>query len=211
MIVKNEARTQGDPDRVKSADYRGVTGWRFAPNEAHAIVGNRLIMANNPEILKAVLDLRAEPSQANLAKSASYQSAQDAAGSEGVATLYANMDVLRALPQFTAALDENRNPMGMLLFAPLLESLQDASWMTLGLNVQGDKVKLDLVMDGASNNPDDADRFATPATPTEGAMPALQVPRQIAAMSLYRDLHGSMPRRTSCSRNELPGSSSLRT
>ncbi len=61
--------------------------------------------------------------------------------------------------------------------------------MTAGLSIQGEKIKLDVVMDGASNDPDDADRFATPATSDGGAMPTLQVPRQIAAMSLYRDLH----------------------
>ncbi len=56
MVARSEARKEGAPDRVKSAEYRGVTGWRFAPNEAHAIVGNRLILTNNPEILKTVLD-----------------------------------------------------------------------------------------------------------------------------------------------------------
>jgi hypothetical protein len=189
MVVKNEARNQGDPSRVKSAEYRGVTGWRFAPNEAHAIIGNRLVVSNSPEHLKATLDLRAEPSQASLSAAATYRSARDAAQPGAVATLYANMDVLRAVPQFAAALKENRNPMGMLLFAPLLESLQNANWMTMGLDLEGDKIKLDVVMDGVSNRPDDADHFATPATADDGAMPALTVPRQIAAMSLYRDLH----------------------
>ena len=52
-IARTEAAKQGDPDRVKSADYRGVTGWRFSPNEVHAIVGNRLLLSNKPETLKA--------------------------------------------------------------------------------------------------------------------------------------------------------------
>ena len=30
-IAKGEASKQGSPDRVASADYRGVTGWTFAP------------------------------------------------------------------------------------------------------------------------------------------------------------------------------------
>jgi hypothetical protein len=189
LIAKTEAQNQGDPSRVKSAEYRGVTGWRFAPNEAHALIGKRLVMTNNPELLKSTLDLRAEPSQATIAKAPAYRSAQQAANPDAVATLYANMDVLRALPDFTTALEENRNPMGMLLFAPLLESLQSANWMTMGLGIQGDRVKLDLVMDGASDDPDDADHFATPPTAKDGAMPALRVPQQIATMSLYRDLH----------------------
>ena len=60
VIAKGEAQKQADPERVKSAEYRGVTGWRFAPNESHAIVDKRLIVTNKPELLKAVLDLRAK-------------------------------------------------------------------------------------------------------------------------------------------------------
>ena len=48
-IAKGEATKQGNPDRVASADYRGVTGWTFAPGESHAIIGSRLLLANRPE------------------------------------------------------------------------------------------------------------------------------------------------------------------
>ncbi len=56
LIARTEAGKQGQPDRVKSADYRGVTGWSFAPNHAHAIVGNRLLVANAAEVLTAAID-----------------------------------------------------------------------------------------------------------------------------------------------------------
>ena len=54
LTARNEAQKHNDPDRVKSAEYRGVTGWSFAPKEAHAIIGNRLILANKPDALKAL-------------------------------------------------------------------------------------------------------------------------------------------------------------
>jgi len=58
-IAKAGGEKQGQSERVKSAEYRGVTGWSFGPNESHAIVGNRLMLSNKPEVLRAVADLRA--------------------------------------------------------------------------------------------------------------------------------------------------------
>jgi len=60
-IARGEAEKQGQPGKVLSAEYRGVTGWTFNGKEAHAIIGKRLVIANRVEALKAALDRRAEP------------------------------------------------------------------------------------------------------------------------------------------------------
>ena len=67
-IAKAEAERRGQSDRVKSAEYRGLTGWSFGPNESHTIIGNRLLLSNKAEVLKAVADLRAEPGKSKLAR-----------------------------------------------------------------------------------------------------------------------------------------------
>ena len=47
---------------------------------SHAIVDKRLIVANKPELLKAVLDLRAKEGPACIADAPAYQAAAAAAG-----------------------------------------------------------------------------------------------------------------------------------
>ena len=58
-IARSEAAKRGAPDAVKSAEYRGVTGWTSGGDDAHCIVGNRLLLSNKPAALKDMLDLRA--------------------------------------------------------------------------------------------------------------------------------------------------------
>ena len=66
-IARSEAEKKGQEDRVASVDYKGVKGWTFNGEEAHAIVGNRLIFSNRPEGLKAALELRAAGPSKSLA------------------------------------------------------------------------------------------------------------------------------------------------
>ena len=48
-FARQDAEKEGNPGRVVSAEYRGVTGWTLNPNQVHAIIGNRLVIANRPE------------------------------------------------------------------------------------------------------------------------------------------------------------------
>ncbi len=99
-IAQSEAAKQGDPNRVKSADYRGITGWSFAPNESHAIVGKRLFVTNKPELLKSVLDRTLDKAAGGLAGSANYAAAAKSISSAAKVTLYADMHSLAAIAGF---------------------------------------------------------------------------------------------------------------
>ena len=189
VIAKGEAQKQADPERVKSAEYRGVTGWRFAPNEAHAIVDKRLIVTNKPELLKAVLDLRAKEGPACIADVPAYQAAATAAGPECAARVFANLGVLKEAPQLKEALTKNDNPLGTLLFAPVLSALRQATWIAGGAKIEGNTVRVEFAANGAATDPAAADGFAWPQQAGEGALANIVVPRQIAGISLFRDLH----------------------
>jgi hypothetical protein len=189
LIAKNEADKQNDSKRVKSEEYRGVTGWRFAPNEAHAIVGNRLIIANKPDELKLLLDRQAKEGGKTLADSARFQEARKAADDKSFARLYVDLAALKQLPQLSNALNHYENPLAALLFAPVLGALRESNWITAGVGFQGEGVQLSLLTDGVANDPKAADGFAAFSDASAGAMPNLNVPRQIAAISLLRDLH----------------------
>ncbi|MCL4200850.1 MAG: DUF3352 domain-containing protein [Pirellulaceae bacterium] len=189
FIARSEAEKQGQPDRVKSAEYRGVTGWSVAPKEAHAILGNRLLLTNHPQSLMAAVDRIQDSSQPNLASLPRYQQAHQAFAQPPVASVFARMDVLKQLPKVQAALDQESNPLATLLLAPLMQTLQHAEWLAMGLDVDGMTFSLRLATDGRPVDASEPAGFARSAEPAGGALPNLSVPGQIAAVSLYRDLH----------------------
>ena len=188
-MAQGQAATQGDPDRVKSAEYRDIQGWTFAPNEVHAIVGNRFLLANKPELMKAVLDRNAEGDANSLAKSANYAAALKSVNPDAKVNLYVDMQVLKQVPGFQEGLAQNENPLGRLLFAPLLAGAAEANWLMAGMNLDQNSLNIDLQADRGAGEPTAMNSFALPSTATDGAMPNLVVPRQIAALSFYRDLH----------------------
>jgi hypothetical protein len=188
LLATGDAQAKGNPGRVASAKYGGVTGWTFGPDEVHAIVGSRLVISNKPEVLKAALDLRNDDSASSLAKSANYQSAMAGVKDDAVATLYANMAVLNQIPGLQEGLQQTQNPLGRLLIEPLLNAIGEATWLAGGVSLKDTELSLQVVTDGSAGDDNAADNFSIPAA-GDGAMPNLEVPGQIAAVSLYRDLH----------------------
>jgi hypothetical protein len=188
-FARGEAEKQGQPGRVVSTQYRGVTGWTFGGDEAHAIVGSRLLLSNKPEGLKAALDLRADAGGKSLAALPAYQAAKLAPGSEACATAFVNMQVLKQHPPIHQALTQSENPLAALLFTGVTESLRESSWLALGLQVEGKTLALHAAVDGKTAGPSGPAAFALPSQPDKGALPNLSVPRRIAALSFYRDLH----------------------
>ncbi len=163
-MAQGEAATQGDPDRVKSADYRGIQGWSFTANEVHAIVGNRFLLANKPELMKAVLDRNADGGANSLAKSANYAAALKSVSSDAQVTFYADMQILKQLPGFQEGLAQNENPLGRLLFAPLLAGAAEANWLMAGLNLDQNSLNIDLQADRGAGEPTAMNSFALPPT-----------------------------------------------
>ncbi|UCD50409.1 MAG: hypothetical protein JSW27_23155 [Phycisphaerales bacterium] len=189
-IARAEAAKQGHADRIASKEYDGVTAWTFDGNEAHAIIGKRLILANRAEALKTVLDLRAQKEGATLADSAAYEAAQRAAQAEAVATVFMNLEPFTNLPPVAEVLEKSRNnPLAALFFAGIAESFRSSHWLSVGLDIEGRTLTLDALTDGKVSGETSPAAFALPHKAGDGARPNLSVPRRIAALSLYRDLH----------------------
>ncbi len=100
-----------------------------------------------------------------------------------------NLGLLKQHPPIKKALSQDTNPLVSLLFAGVLESLGESSWLSMGLEAKGDTLTLQAMLDDKQGSPTDHTAFAVPSEPKEGALPNLAVPRQIAGLSLYRDLH----------------------
>jgi hypothetical protein len=189
-IARSDAEKEGQPDRVASTQHGDVTAWTFNEKEAHAIIANRLIIANRPEGLKAVLDLRAGGKDSCLAFDKIYQAAKRAAGPDAVATVFTNLKSWMQIPNVAQMLEQQgKNPLAALFFAGIIEAVRDSNWLALGLNIEDSTLSLQLSADSETVAPTSPAAFALPNTPGDGALPNLVVPRRIAALSLYRDLH----------------------
>jgi hypothetical protein len=189
-IAKDEARKQGQPDRVASKKYQDITAWTFNGEEAHAIIGKRFVLSNRPEGLKAVLDRRAGSGGASLASKPAYRTAKSKMRSGAVATVFADLALLKQIPDVAELLEQPRkNPLAALAFAGIAESIRDSNWLALGLDIQGNTLILQPMVDGRTVAQSSPAAFALPKEAGDGALPNLSVPRRIAAMTLYRDLH----------------------
>ena len=188
-LAKAEASRRNEPDRTVSFEYKGTSAWTFGPEEAHAIIGNRLVLTNRRGALEKVLDLRAGEPGGRLAASQAYKAARAAAGPDAAASAYLNLALLKLHQPFQDGLAEARNPLASLLFTGAIEAIQASSWLSMGLRIDGAAVSLRTTVDGKAQEKGSA-AFARPASPGEGALPTINVPRRIAGMTLYRDLHG---------------------
>jgi hypothetical protein len=190
-ISRAQAQNQGHPEKVASREYAGVTVWTFDGKEAHALVGRRLLFANRSEGLKAMLDLRAGSGGKSLAANPAFQAATRAAGAEAAATVFINVKPLMGIPNIASLFErQQENPLAVLAFAGIMEPLRNSNWLALGLAVDNKTVTVRALTDGKVSDPKNPAAFALPAQPGDGAPPNLVVPRRIAALSLYRDLHG---------------------
>jgi len=72
----------------------------------------------------------------------------------------------------------------------LLESLRTSSWLSLALRVEGETLTVRSKVDGEAAGDSGIAAFARAPESDEGTLPNLSVPRRIAGISFYRDLHG---------------------
>lgn len=189
-ITETTATAKGEASPVKSGEYRGVKAWTLNKDEAHTVLGNRLLLSSKPDSIKAALDLRASEGK-SLAESPAWKAAQQAAAESSAAWAFLDLATVKRVPKFEKGLNEGRsNPMAALLLAGILESLRQSDWMAAGLKVEQDGLALDLATSTGIGNATGPAEFAAPREAGQGALPQLTVPRQIASVSLYRDLHG---------------------
>jgi len=187
-LFLNIARNDGRGEELTSIE--GVTAWTFNGKEAHTIIGKRFVLASSVEGLKRVLELREKGVGENLTSKASYQAARQAAGPDSAATAFADLSLLKYVPEFSALLEESGgNPLSALAFAGIVEALRESSWLGLGLDVEQSSLVLRASVDGKAGGSSSSAGFALPKKAGQGVLPNLSVPRRLAAISLHRDLH----------------------
>jgi hypothetical protein len=180
---------QGQPKVAATSDYRGVKTWTIGTNEVHTLLGPRLMLGNQASFLHQVLDLRADGGTKMLVSSALFKAAREAVGTEAVASVFLNLETLRHAPGLKEALEDDGNPVTALLLTDAKAALRSASWLALGVYVNGEKLVLRTYTDGAAPANSKWASFSTPPDSGASLLPPFTVPGLIASVSLHRDLH----------------------
>lgn len=188
-FARAEATKRNEPDRVGSKQVGDATVWWLGPDEAHAIIGSRLVLSNKPALLEKALAMRAGSQDPRLSAVPGYIAAREAAGPDAAAAVFVNLALLKMHPPIAQALAGTRNPMASLLLAGVMEALRGSTWLSLGLRTEKSGIALEAAVDGKADATTGAAAFALAGGSGGGAWPNLAVPRRIAAVSLYRDLH----------------------
>jgi hypothetical protein len=189
-VARSEAEKKGKYNIVKSKEYQGLTAWTFDGKEAHTIIGKRLIFANKAKKLKDIVQYRSQANKTSIAANPEYQAAKRTAGTDAVAKVFVNLKPLMGIPQVANIFNQqNENPLAALAFAGILEATRDSNWLSLGLHIEDNTLVLRASVDSKTISATSPASFALPKKRGEGVFPNLSVPRQIAALSFYRDLH----------------------
>ena len=188
-LITSTSQIAGQPSPAKSQEYKGRTGWSFAPQEAHVILGDVLLISNKADALKGAIDRLDDPALRSLADVTEFQQAR-ALHSGQTGWGFARLDALRQLPNVQAALNaKSDNPVGEFLVAGVLDAFKYAPSVTAGLKMESDRAALSFRL------PRDPAQVSSSRTwffaPTPGQAPApLVVPGAIGSMTVYRDLSG---------------------
>lgn len=187
--AQDEARKAGDPDRVTSGSYKGWTGWTLdGGKSAYALAGARLFWANNPDLLRSVVDVHEAAGVGSLARQESYRQAVASLPSDAVARAFVNVGFLKQVPRADRAANAlQQNPLLTLLAADLPAAIEASTWLGAAVRVGGGRAQLDIVSDGKFPGSDHPAAFSLPDE-TAGCFVNIEVPRRIFAASFYRDL-----------------------
>jgi len=189
-VARSEAEKKGKYNIVKSKEYDGLTAWTFDGKEAHTIIGKRLVLANKSERLKDILQYRSQTQKASLTANPAYRAAKRTVGTDAVAKVFVNLKPLMGIPQVAQIFNQqHENPLAALAFAGIFEATRDSNWLSLGLHVEDNTLVFRASVDSKTIAATSPAAFALPKKRGEGVFPNLSVPRRIAALSFYRDLH----------------------
>jgi hypothetical protein len=170
------------PSAIFYQEYPGnVASWSLDGKQFFTRTGNRLIMTNRGEVMKALFSPR---TQGTLASSPLYSQAKHAAGPDAVAFAFVNMSMVNQYPPAKKSL-AGGDLLDLILNGAVKQSLRGSTWVAMGLGIDGRKLRLHAVTDGKLDTTG-AGAFTLPENP--GILPNLSVPRELAAMTLWRDL-----------------------
>jgi hypothetical protein len=187
-LARKDASDKGKPDPIKEDERRGIKRYSVSPTEAHAIVGDTLIVANGPATVDALIDRALDEKGAkSIADDATWKARRDQLGPDTVAWAFARLDRLRRMDPKKYSVPDQVNPGATLLFGDWIEALRKAPWVSASLSWSDGRLGAGLTIptpEGGLAKP-----FARYVPPRGSGAPApLNPPGTIASLGLWRDL-----------------------
>lgn len=187
LVAVSRRGEKREPGKASEKRYGDVAIWTLNAGETyHAVVDGHLILSNRLPAIQAALDLRAGTGGRSLAEVAEFQAAKRATGTGSAAALYVSPAISSNLSAAKGRQRLRENPLASLLLAPYVDGFRDSGWTAIELDCDGGGITLRLNGTGGPKR-DGPRAFAWPAG-NDGALPHLEVPRQLASLSVYRDL-----------------------
>jgi hypothetical protein len=188
-LAREDAANNGRPDPVKSAEYRGLTGYQVGPKATFAVVKDRLVIADRGDTIKAVVDraLDGLPSGGTVEDSTAWASRKVSVTSDTLAWGFAHLERLRKLDPDKFQLPDKNDGGATLMFAGWLETLRHAPWLSGSLAWTDKHLQAALAMPAMKEGrPESLKGFIPPKG--AGAPGLVNVPEAILTASLWRDL-----------------------
>ena len=172
---------------VQSGDYRGVTAHQIQQARI-AVHEDRLIVTNNPDLGKSILDRLIDGAGESLAGSERFQAAVSARGEDGTAWAFADVTAFRESGVADHLYrDQIDNPVLELLVGGIQSSLRETPFVTADLTAKREGLNLRLSMPhDAGWVPDQRTYYFGPEGNGRGPALPLSQPA-LFTLSTYRD------------------------
>lgn len=189
-LAKIDATSKGNPDPVKSTEYRGLKAYSIA-DAKFAVLGRWLVFTNKNDLAKWIADSHLDKPAQTLSNSEQFTKARSTAPSNAVAWGWVNTTVIREAG-VAKKLYEGRaeNFVAELLFGGILSTLQKTPFLSAALTAENQQLTLTV---SAPHDPSWAGELREYFFGPNGsglAPPTLAVKDTIASVRAYRDISG---------------------
>jgi hypothetical protein len=187
-FARAAADEAGNPDPVKSGEYRGITAHQI--DQAKIVtLGRWLLVTNKPESGKAILDAYLDKPEQTLANNPQFKDARSKSDDSATAWGYVNVEAIRkggiAKDLFSGKTD---NPVAELLVGGLLDTLQHTPYATASLTLDQQRTRLELATPHQQDWTSEAREYFFGPDGNGRAPASLQVSNQLLSLSTYRDV-----------------------
>lgn len=175
-----------DQQKVIEKEHDGTTIYSINGGKTfHTALDEYVLFSNKIAAIGAVLDARSGKGMRSILDLEGFKTAKAATSGDAVATLFVSPQVVGHVP-FAGKQRLQGNPLGVLLLAVLGDAVQEDAWAAVRFDMPDGRLAIRLRGNGQPAR-DGPSAFAWPDR-NDGALPNVEVPRQIAGLSLYRDL-----------------------
>jgi hypothetical protein len=187
-LARQDAANKGNPDPVKSAEYRDVRGYALGKTVL-AVVEGSLVFADRSETIKTIVD-RARDGMKEpgaIVDDADWKARRARVAPDSLAWGFARLEKLRALDPKRFQLAEKSPAQATFLFGSWLEALRTTPWIEAALRARDERLAASVTLPAPAGGYRAALQGFVP--PRGGGAPALvSPPGTIANLSLWRDL-----------------------